>query len=175
MGKKLKAFRTTITVPAELKRRMDAADEDINWSALACEAFQAKLGEIAARKVAMTMDNDQAIERLRALQEQEADELFEEGEQAGIAWAKRTATPSELNRLCRFMEFCGADWNELFWTDKITSTLLHEKIQPKSEERADIFWDNVLGDDAHKADESMFLKGFAEGTAEWWETVRREL
>lgn len=32
-----KHARTTITVPADLKARMDSVEESINWSALACE------------------------------------------------------------------------------------------------------------------------------------------
>jgi hypothetical protein len=50
-----RSFRTTITVPADLKRRMDAVTEEVNWSALAASAFEAKLTEIAKKKEAKKM------------------------------------------------------------------------------------------------------------------------
>ena len=45
-----KHARTTISVPSELKARMDAVDESVNWSAVACQAFELKLAEITKRK-----------------------------------------------------------------------------------------------------------------------------
>src|SRR5437879_3439244 len=57
MMAKPRSFRTTITVPADLKRRMDAVDEEINWSALAASAFEAKLAEIAKKKELKKMVN----------------------------------------------------------------------------------------------------------------------
>ena len=56
MGKKKPGYtRTTISVPADLKGRMNKVKEDVNWSALACQAFQGKLAEIAAKKERKTM------------------------------------------------------------------------------------------------------------------------
>jgi len=47
MGKKRpNTIRTTISVPRELKGRMDKVKEGVNWSALACQAFQTKLAEL---------------------------------------------------------------------------------------------------------------------------------
>jgi hypothetical protein len=44
------SFRTTITVPQDLKERMDAVQVDVNWSAVAARAFEEKLVEIASKK-----------------------------------------------------------------------------------------------------------------------------
>ena len=38
--------RTTITVPFELKKRMKKMRGQVNWSAVACEAFENKLEEL---------------------------------------------------------------------------------------------------------------------------------
>jgi hypothetical protein len=54
---KPRSFRTTITVPADLKLRMDAVKEEINWSALAASAFEAKLAEIAKKMEKKKMIN----------------------------------------------------------------------------------------------------------------------
>ena len=40
-------FRTTISIPKELKEQMAACNGDVNWSAVACEAFRAKLVDLA--------------------------------------------------------------------------------------------------------------------------------
>jgi hypothetical protein len=42
-----KHARTTITVPADLKARMEAVGEPVNWSAIACQAFEQGLAKIA--------------------------------------------------------------------------------------------------------------------------------
>src|SRR4051812_13093986 len=57
-------IRTNISVPQELKARMEAVAEPVNWSSVACEAFESKLAEITARRGARDMR--EAIERLRA-------------------------------------------------------------------------------------------------------------
>jgi hypothetical protein len=54
---KQRSFRTTITVPAHLKQRMDAVKEEVNWSALAACAFEAKLAEFAKKKEKKKMVN----------------------------------------------------------------------------------------------------------------------
>lgn len=41
--------KITIYVRPDLKSRIDANTEDINWSAIACQAFEARLsGQVAA-------------------------------------------------------------------------------------------------------------------------------
>lgn len=64
------SVRTTISIPADLRRRMCKVKEDVNWSALACVAFEAKLLEIA---------------------NQEAEEVYGKGDRAELNRA--TAAP----------------------------------------------------------------------------------
>jgi hypothetical protein len=65
MGKKKPGiYRTTISISADLKRRIDKAGEDVNWSAIAARAFESKLADIAAKKEKKNMDD--VIQRLRA-------------------------------------------------------------------------------------------------------------
>ena len=63
MAKVTGSHRTTISVPLELKKRMDKVKEDVNWSALACRAFEQKLAEVASKKENKTMND--VITRLR--------------------------------------------------------------------------------------------------------------
>jgi hypothetical protein len=46
----LSYHRTTITIPLDIKRRMDAVMENVNWSKVASDAFMAKLDEIEERQ-----------------------------------------------------------------------------------------------------------------------------
>src|SRR5262245_16856118 len=114
MGKNTRSFRTTITVPQDLKNRMDAIKEDVNWSALACQAFEAKLGEIAAKKARLTMNNAAAIERLRALKRKENEQNYVRGEELGCGWAKAEATPRELEQLAVTRATAGSEWHRIF-------------------------------------------------------------
>jgi hypothetical protein len=42
-----RSMRSSVSIPPELKARMDASTREINWSAVACEAFERKLIEVA--------------------------------------------------------------------------------------------------------------------------------
>jgi len=52
------------SIPDELKKRMDRVKEPVNWSSLAADAFELKLGEIARRQEEKTLE--EVIARLRA-------------------------------------------------------------------------------------------------------------
>jgi len=43
-------MRMNISVPDGLRKRMDKLKQDVNWSALACGAFESHLAEVAARE-----------------------------------------------------------------------------------------------------------------------------
>src|SRR5262245_29361945 len=108
-----KVHRTTISIPADLKEQMDAVTDKVNWSGVAAAAFRAKLFEIQSRGRSSVSKQD-VVNRLKALKEQEKAEEFEDGKAAGRAWAERTATPKELERLVTFRQNCeqrdSHDW-----------------------------------------------------------------
>src|SRR6187397_3093296 len=91
--------RTTISVPAPLKARMERVAA--NWSAVASEAFEQYLKRHGLREVAMS--EDEAIQRLRKLKEQGPGGA--DGPAAvGRRWAMADAHPDELERLRRYFE-----------------------------------------------------------------------
>jgi hypothetical protein len=92
-----KTHRTTITLPHDLKKRMDAANEQVNWSATAAAAFEAKLLEIESRKD--VKDMSEVVERLRASKAKQNKADAEYGAKLGEQWAKKTAEYSQLKRL----------------------------------------------------------------------------
>jgi hypothetical protein len=114
MGKKPRFFRTTISVPADLKRRMDTLKESVNWSALACRAFEDKLAEIATK--AEQDGLDAIIQRLRATK---PDLIYQQGQQDGRRWASEQAECDDLLRLERLHDRkrAGGEWEKFFDRD----------------------------------------------------------
>jgi hypothetical protein len=53
----MRSFRTTITIPQDLKERMDALEVEVNWSAVAARAFEEKLAEIGSNKERQVMSD----------------------------------------------------------------------------------------------------------------------
>ena len=180
MGKKRpNTIRTTISVPRELKGRMDKVKEDVNWSALACQAFQEKLAGIATRKEKREMKD--VIERLRASKRKSGSEDFQEGYQAGREWAEKHAEAVELEQLGTLND--RWDWSFLGEDDTVftVAEALFFEWQPERDgDRAasKVFWECAVGDD-ESAERNLcnaeFLKGFCEGALKVWETVESQL
>src|SRR6266511_2526827 len=99
MKKKSKVYRTTISIPEDLKHRMDGVEEPVNWSGVAGRAFETELAEIAARKERKTRED--VIQRLRASKQRATDAQYRDGEAAGRHWAEHNAEADELMRLAR--------------------------------------------------------------------------
>jgi len=90
-----------ISIPPELDKRMDRFPEE-NWSAVACRAFETRLTTLEAMN---TTGEGKNIARLRASKQAATDQLFQQGQRAGIAYVE-VAEWEELERLDRF-------WDEL--------------------------------------------------------------
>ena len=167
-------MRMTIYVADALKARMSEVceAEDVNWSALACRAFEAKLAEIASRK--QEKDMRDVIDRLRASAQQAEGEDHERGFAAGQEWAKSQATAAQLRRLAKARE-PGTDW---YFTDESLSppadVLFINIILDNLDNRdAQDFWSDEVGEDVTIT--PCFVQGFAEGAMAVWERVVDEL
>lgn len=181
MGKqKAGSFRTTISIPQDLKRRMDKAGPDVNWSAIAATAFEAKLAEIAAKKVKKNMDD--VIQRLRASKTSSENELYQEGFEVGQQWAKEDAEAIELKRLQNLRDHLAMAWEGCF--DPASQQTYNASqwvvfaIRPETDKdrhAAEEFWGDVLVDEFPKAEEDQFVRGFAEGALEVWAEVSPHL
>ena len=102
MSKKPKPVeRRTISIPPDLDARMSKVDGE-NWSAIACNAFEARLGQIALQKKEKNMDD--VVSRLRASKQENDSALYAEGYELGTDWAKSTASAAQLKRLAKFRE-----------------------------------------------------------------------
>jgi hypothetical protein len=167
-----------ISVPDRLKSRMDAVEEKVNWSALACRAFEAKLAEVATRKGAAKMSTQDAIDRLRASQAQEEDEGRAAGTAEGMAWAKARATAGQLRRLAEARDSVH-DWyfEEGLQPGSACSAFyfIVNDTNPTDADWSEIneFWERAVGDDVEITDE--YVQGFAEGACAVWDEVSEHL
>jgi hypothetical protein len=180
MGKK-KQVRCvqSISVPPDLRARMDKVKEPVNWSAIACQAFEAKLNEIA--KVKELKDMSDVIERLRASKQETASDEYNHGVEAGEEWAKSTAEYAELRRLGELEERTSTvDWEQFFCTGDSdaygAANRLVFAIQPDTEGSrmaAEEFWEFTVGEDTELTDD--FVRGFADGALKVWHEVKDQV
>jgi hypothetical protein len=178
MAKTTGSHRTTISVPLDLKKRMDKVKEDVNWSALACQAFEGKLAEIAAKKETKTMED--VIQRLRGSLRQHESETYKEGYEFGQEWAQKTAEAGELKRLERAIDQHQRNWEETFEVFEGQSGgvpargWVYSLIWPADTEfdKEDDFWGAAIGDDLSPVDEPQFVRGFAEGAVDIWRQLK---
>ena len=175
MMAKRTTIQTGISIPSELKKEMDRVD--LNWSAVAADAFRAKLLEIQSRAKGETMDA--VIARLKAAAELEDDEDHKEGLKCGQEWAKNEATPKQLRRLHKTLSH--QDFAQIFhsWIrDGAIGVSLQEVIDtaPKDfQEKHSDFWEVILGENWESIEEPDFARGFIDGAMEVWEAVSDKL
>jgi hypothetical protein len=185
MGEPQGFTRTNVSLPRALKARMDAVKSPVNWSAVAAQAFEAKLLELESTKEVKGMDD--VIARLKAAAELEGNEEYQDGFKAGQEWAKKVARPKELKRIAKHIAEYTIDLVAGWWWDVDSPAWsapfgavdyfvfaawpqrYDDRDAPKE------FWEQALGDDAHRIDDADFFRGFGEGAVEIWEQVKDEL
>src|SRR5262249_39478034 len=146
MGESLGSVRLCITVPAELKKEMGGIKELVNWSGVAAEAFRRKLLDLRATRIGETMDD--VIARMKAAKEREENRDYQAGHAAGDRWAKRYATPKELDRLE------NGEWQYGEDTGKLASEITAGEESPTD------FWRRVLADEWRRIEDDDFARGF---------------
>jgi hypothetical protein len=168
-----RVYRTTITIPQKLKDQMDALEAQVNWSAVAAEAFQRKVAEVRSGKERLTVKS-QVIERLRKAGQADP-QGFEAGRAAGRKWAEEKALPRHLRALENALDFYVPDQDEESpWGAPDNLARAFEVISSVGESRT--FWREAIGP---KGFELMlvedFARGFIAGAREVWDEVRGEL
>jgi hypothetical protein len=183
--------RTTITIPHDLKRRMER-ERTVNWSAVACDAFEAKLSELSSQPGAAMSDNpsvDDAIERLRRLKDlPEAGDSprdFESGFQAGRRWAMATATPQELGRLESFSQQAASQWplldtrrgKEVLKKIAQVVTGLDTPVREMGKFPRGLrdFWPMKVGLLERPDDCLSFARGFCDGAMQFWKDAKDKI
>ena len=189
MGDVVNVVRMTISVPKELKAQMDGTTS-VNWSAVASEAFRAKLLTLQSKKETTTMD--EVAERLRAGDELDRNIDYRDGWAAGERWARQEARPKQLRNLQQSMEESAQDPGAGFETvaghkpagvgwhvylgmlgrrGAVTSFVEVREIAVA----ADAFWNSVIGTDRNRIETASFGQGFVEGALSIWEQIKDQV
>lgn len=175
MGDGQGATRMNVSVPRELKARMDVVGRAVNWSAVAQAAFEVKLQELESTKGVRSMN--EVIQRLKAAADLEANEEHQEGRKAGERWARQRATPKQLARLWEAETTDGVIRgapNHLGWPGLIHYVLSRVKEMDRSDIQA--FWGRAIGvENVSRLHEVDFARGFVDGALSVWEQVRDKL
>lgn len=168
--------RTTISIPDQLKRRMDEyADGNVNWSAVAARAFESKLTELVSAKGAKSMQA--VVARLKATRNS-SDSTKSKGREIGRNWAMNSATFDHLNSL--------DGWRKSLGTVPAREGLIQEDygsaleavfaiIEPEEtdEGASERFWTEVLGYTPPHDNIELAL-AFVGGALEVWYQVKDE-
>jgi hypothetical protein len=161
----------TITVPPGVREQMDQVTEQVNWSAVAAEAFRRKVAEIKNRRT-RTMTKEMVLKRLKAAGEADP-KGFEAGRKCGRKWAEEKALP-------RYLRNIANDVEDAFIRDDPEWTLrqcvkLGALITDDQSSALD-FWQDAIGKDGESlADYEDFARGFVAGAREVWEEVKDAL
>jgi hypothetical protein len=170
MGKPKNVVPMTLSLPKDLKAKMDVVTVPVNWSAVAAKAFEAKLLELESAKETTTMDD--VIARMKAAEELDNKEEYQRGWAAGQNWVKDVAHPKEL----RALDHCG--WAFVVNEDDDDHILPHRyyvEFHPECEDdlhASEAFWESVLG---KRCPEGAILAGFFEGALDIWRKVKDKL
>jgi hypothetical protein len=168
-----RVYRTTITIPQKLKDEMDALGAQVNWSAVAAEAFQRKVAEVRSGREKATM-KQKVIERLRKAGQ--ADQQgFEAGQAAGRKWAEEKALPRHLRAIENAEEAYVTDEDEEHgWS--ASENLAHAITAMNDMYECRAFWDDAIGPKGSNLMEvEDFAHGFIAGAREVWDEVKGDL
>lgn len=155
--------RVNIYVPDDLKARMDAAGDNVNWSDIARRVFLEAVTNIEHRKE-RTMST--AIERLKASKERHVNQMSESGREHGTAWARDKAEYDQLARIC---DISVNDTDEWYPT-----TALKMAIDPVNDLNMNELAELLLGD-SRATISPEFAEGFIEGAQAFYEEVEDDL
>jgi hypothetical protein len=153
---------------------MDRVKEPVNWSAVAADAFELKLGEFARRQQEKTLED--VVARLRASMVEDAMDDKGRGYKAGVEWAKHTAKPGELRRLERFDRVDMLEHrSKPAWAHRLAFAILPGPGEHTREEAIE-FWGTGVGvGDSRQLESVEFLNGFVLGALSIYQQVKSAL
>jgi hypothetical protein len=172
--KKRRGFvRTTISLPADLRSRMKACGEDVNWSAVAARAFAAELARIKTQKDDVGLED--VIARLRTTKHQSRSELFHQGRLQGEKWATRQATAAQLRSLwaARRDAKRQSGTNAENWLASVDNKRPPAQVVMQLIGREKTFSPGSEGERLIKS--SDYIHGFAAGAIHIWKQVAKRL
>lgn len=169
-----------ISITPDLLARLDQYG-DVNWSAVACQAFEIKLGELASQKE--TKDMSDVIARLRASKLKAQSEEFANGFEHGEQWAREYAEVPELERIEAMKTKLDSNnyWEDFFTDESSAYTAAELFFEATTGENgyldraaaAEFFEVNGASDE--QQGNPQFVRGFAEGALSQWATLKEQI
>lgn len=183
MAKIAAKVKRLVTIDSDMDKAMKKAS-DVNWSAVATQAFASKLKALKQEKTMKTV-----VDRLKQVKAQEQTEATEKGREIGRSWAADYAKPKELARLEKFADSAGdlgiyfndgeplAPWGQAEW---LVFEILGTHEDDRSELISGSFWEGAGIDTDEPSDKELvekgdFLEGFVVGALEVWEAVADQI
>jgi hypothetical protein len=167
--------RMTISIPNDVRKRMERVKDAVNWSAIAAGAFEHKLGEIASKQKEKSMEN--VVARLRASKLTHASHQNKEGYDAGVRWANDTADYDDLVRL-RDLEidefFAGQPKAPYSASDYLAFAILDIDVEGTDRGGNREYTERLWGEQDER-DEEEFCTGFCEGALSVFNKVAGQL
>ena len=176
MAKQTGVTRTTISVPRDLKKRMDKVSEPVNWSGIACRAFEIHLGETAAKKEHKEMSD--VVQRLRASRKETDSDWFRKGRMCGERWARNYASYDELVRVAAVSEDDDHPWEVDERNPYSAAEVLFFAIdgtEDRDRSGASDYWERAIGEANEPLQHPEFLRGFVDGAADLFESIEDQI
>lgn len=169
-----------VSISPELLGKLDE-HPDTNWSAVACQAFEIKLGELAAQKEQKTMTD--VLARLKASKMKANAQEYNEGFELGKAWASDYAEFEELQRIAinKSKSHGTSYWEDSFTETENESYTVAERFyavvagedRPHCRDVHEFYENNGVTDEQKSI--GKFIHGFAEGALEVYEEVKDKI
>jgi hypothetical protein len=155
---------------------MDKLGGDVNWSALAADAFTAELQRIKARKAALKgKPMDATIDRLRQSKKTYLAAAVERGNADGVTWAMESAEYGELKAIAdKWPDVQTCDTDDAFGPPAVFLSMF--AVDPVDHESNNDFWD-ALGKERSDDDQysAPYWEGFVAGALEVWEEIKEKI
>jgi hypothetical protein len=164
--------RINLTIPDDLRAQMREFESEVSWSAIATDAFRAKIGQLTVRNANKAENMDTVIERLRASKQAYVDDAETRGATAGIDWAKGRAEFIQLKNLSDKIERNPHDeWN----VSNVPETTDPDFIGSRADVRE--WWMHAAQLSEKEVDTipEAFIEGFVKGAMGVFEEVEDEL
>lgn len=180
----------SVSVAKKLRDRMDAQAE-VNWSRVACQAFERKLADLAAGKhERMTVPD--AVARIRETKERLYDDLRNRGFDDAATWVLNKADFDELRLFeRRFGGMSQEDWDafESEWEAVCESegvVLLYDFFLKRFDSarffgrhdgayQRTKFWEFPTDTEPDQRKKLAYIKGFCEGVLSTWESIKDDV
>jgi hypothetical protein len=167
-----------ISIPADLKQRMDAVKVRVNWSGIAAHAFRVHLYNLAVKKGKKT-NMKTVIERLKISKQASDSASLNEGERDGREWAERKAEAKQLERLEAAYNATGGWWFQGGSTSAYAAAeLFYFIIEPDDDgdrSAANDFWTRWFHEERPALPDDEYVNGFADGALDLWQGVKDQL